>query len=88
MITSAGGAMSQLPCLGRQERGCFRILLVSQTGSLVGRGQELFSALVRNQSPCLCVAWVYSMPGTGFGQGILNAVCPPLGLNATGPKSF
>lgn len=72
----------------RQGICCFRVLSISQTDSLVGKGQELFSALLRNQSSCMCVARVCSKPGTGFGQRVLSSVCPPLGLNATGPNSF
>lgn len=71
--STVSGAVSQLLCLGRRGRGCSRLLLISQTGSQAERGQVLPSAMAVSESPCLCVAWMRSMPDTGFllGQSVL-----------------
>lgn len=48
--------MLQLPCLGRSGKCCTRLLSISQTVSLVERGQELPSVLAINYPPRLCIA--------------------------------
>lgn len=47
-LSTAGGAMSKTPWLGRTWRSLSRLLWISQTGSPVGRGWELPSALPVN----------------------------------------
>ena len=76
--STVSGAVSQLLCLGRRGRGCSRLLLISQTGSQAERGQVLPSAMAGSESPCLCVAWMRSMPDTAFIWG--NQFFPPSSL--------
>lgn len=50
-LSTAGGATFQPQCLGKRGGGRSGLFSISQTGSLVGRGQELPSALALNESP-------------------------------------
>lgn len=80
-LSTADGVISWSPCLSRMVRGHFRLLSLSQTGSLVGRGLEIPSAY-------LSIVKEVSTPSIGFGVGIVSSSCLPLGLRATRPHSF
>ena len=83
-LTTVGGSVSQLPCLGGKGKGHCRLLSISQTGSLDRSSQELPSILAINQYLYLCVAWEYSIASADFIQGAVSSLHPPLSSSTAG----
>ena len=76
-----------LPCLVRNGRCHFRLLLISQIGSPVGRGWEP-SAFAVSESPCLYVTRELFIHSTGFGLEPINSLCLFLDWSVPGPHRF
>lgn len=86
-LSTVSGAMSQPPCLGGGGEGCFRLLSVSEKGSLVVWPEATLS------SGCELIllpvlTWEASTTYTGFALGAISSARSSLGLRTTGPHRF